>query len=275
MDWHIKAEELKFDQNLSWSELYKELPDINPSAIRAYIRRCSRYKGSEKPVGVIGDLHIPFEHKGYLPFLKDTFRKHHVGEIVSIGDLFDQYSYSRFIKKPISMNPREETKISKERIQKYIKAFPKLKVCLGNHDTRYIDRAEEFGIDSDILQGFRDIYGLPDTWEIYDEYDNYLIMDDVLYIHGSAYNGEKGAKIASMTEQMSVVMGHAHSFAGYWPIVNKRKIMFGLNVGCGISPHEYAFAYNKKDKLRPILGCGIVYNSGYAQFIPMGEKYWS
>lgn len=43
---------------------------------------------------------------------------------------------------------------------------------------------------------------------------------------------------------------------------------------CGIDIQAYAFAYGKHDKDRPILGCAIVFNSGYAEFIPMPSEYF-
>jgi predicted phosphodiesterase len=236
--------------------------------------RFEKEKNSPEVVGVIGDLHLPFGHPNYLAFLKDTFKKYHVTQVVSVGDIFDHYSYSRFTKKPIAMTAKQEREMSIEQAKPYYQAFPNLKVCLGNHDVRYIERVEEFGIDDAIIKDFKDIYEMPKGWEIYDEYDNYIIINDVLYIHGSAYNGQSGAKSAAINEQMSVCMGHGHSFAGVSPIANKRKLMFGMNVGCGIDPGAYAFAYNKKDKLRPLLGCGIIYSPSFAIWVPMGAEFF-
>jgi hypothetical protein len=282
MDWKQEAERLKFDEGYSWTEVYAALrhyfPELTDKQVEEKVRRAlrnsPRYPRTERPVGVVGDLHTPFDHPGYLQFLKDTFKKFHVGQAVFVGDLFDHYSYSRFTKKPLAMNPKQEKELAREHIKKYCEAFPRAKVVLGNHDTRYIDRAEEFGIDAELIKDFKEIYGLPAGWEVYDEFDNPLIMGDVLYIHGSAYNGQYGAKQAAINEQMSVVMGHGHAFAGVWPIANKRKLMFGMNVGCGIDIGAYAFIYNKKDKFRPLLGCGIVFNSSYAIWIPMGKEYF-
>lgn len=245
--------------------------------IRSALRKSERYiqmHQVQKPVGIVGDLHTPFDHPNYLPFVKDTFKLFNVGRKVFIGDLFDQYAYSKFPKKPLALNPKQEKDMAKSRIKKYCEAFPKADVVLGNHDTRYIGRAEEFGIDPELIKEFKDIYGLPKGWNVYDEYENCLIIDDVLYIHGSAYNGQNGAKQAALNEQMSVVMGHGHAFAGVFPIANKRRLMFGMNVGCGIDIGAYAFAYNKKDKFRPLLGCGIVFNKSYAIWVPMGDKYF-
>ena len=47
-----------------------------------------------------------------------------------------------------------------------------------------------------------------------------------------------------------------------------------MNVGCGINVDAYAFAYGKHAKMKSqCWGCGIVYDSHTALFIPMGEKY--
>lgn len=281
MSWKEEARRLRFEQGLSWAEttaviqrLYFPNADTQTvrDTVRGYLRRLPEYKQGKQQqeiIGVVGDLHFPFAHPNYLQFLRNTFKQYGVTRVVFIGDLFDHYSYSRFVKKPIAMNPRQEKEKALEQIKPYYEAFPKADICLGNHDVRYIERAEEFGIDEDIIKDFKDIYGMPKAWKIYDEYENFLFIDNVLYIHGSAYNGQYGAKQAAINEQMSVVMGHGHSFAGVYPVANRRKLLFGMNVGCGISPAEYAFAYNKKDKFRPLIGCGIVFNESHATWVPM------
>lgn len=274
--WKEKALAMKI-AGKSWTEVYSKFPEVSMSTIRHWINKQPEYtvqKQKEEVVGVIGDLHIPFVHPNYLAFLQDTFKKFKVTRVVSIGDVFDHYSYSRFVKKPIAMTARQEKELAIEQIKPYVKAFPKLDLCLGNHDTRLIERVEEFGIDDEIIKDFKDIYHLPKGWTIYDEYENYLIIDEVLYIHGSAYGGKDGAKQAALNEQMSVAMGHAHGFAGLFPVANKRKLMFGLNAGCGIDPGAYSFAYNKKDKFRPLLGCGIVFSSSYAIWVPMSKQFF-
>lgn len=284
-NWKSTAEKLKFDDGLSWTDLTDRMkpffPDLTEKQVlekvRSALRNSDRYraeKRQDKPVGVIGDLHCPFIHPNYFRFCNDTFKSFNVGRKVSIGDLFDHYSYSRFPKKPLAMNARQEMKMAKSQIEPFCREFSEMDIVLGNHDTRYIDRAEEFGIDEELIREFKDIYDLPKGWRVYDEYENFLTINDVLYIHGSAYNGKDGAKQAAINEQMSVVMGHGHAFAGVFPIANKRKLMFGMNVGCGIDVGAYAFAYNKKDKFRPLLGCGIVFSSSYAIWVPMGREYF-
>ena len=101
-----------------------------------------------------------------------------------------------------------------------------------------------------------------------------FIIDGVLYKHGESCAGVNGALNAALRERMSVCIGHLHALAGVKYSANKRDIIFGANVGCGIDIKAYAFAYGKLSKDRPILGCTVVFNSGHAEFIPMPGKYF-
>jgi len=43
-------------------------------------------------------------------------------------------------------------------------------------------------------------------------------------------------------------------------------------VGCLIDEESYAFAYAKTNKKKNILGCGIVHDETYAEFIPFRRR---
>ena len=65
-------------------------------------------------------------------------------------------------------------------------------------------------------------------------------------------------------------MGHTHSVGGIEWSANEKDIIFGMNVGSGISRHKYAFAYGKDTRRKPVLGVGVVTDRGrHAQFMPM------
>lgn len=254
-------------------QIKPQFPDKNDLQIHDTVRRAiGRKKTSmaEKPIGVIGDLHAPFNHPNYLQFCIDTFKAHGVGQIVCIGDLVDNHALSRHPTEPCAMGAYAELDRALEQVELVVKAFPKAKMCQGNHDTIPLRQAATVGIGERFLKSFSEVFNLPKAWEISDEF----IIDDVLYKHGVNCGGENGAVNAAKTECMSVVIGHAHSFAGCKYIVNPRNIRFGLSVGCGIDVQAYSFAYGKAMTRRPILGCGIVYNSGKADFVPMGAEYF-
>lgn len=234
------------------------------------VTRGKPLKTTDKPVGVFSDPHIPFNHPNYLQFCIDTFKKYGVGQVVCCGDLVDNHALSRFQTEPSAKGAYDELDMSIAEVKKFVKAFPRVKMLRGNHDDIPIRQAKTIGMGERYLKSYSELLEIPKTWEIEDE----IIINDVLYKHGINCLGKDGAYNAAIAERMSTVIGHAHAFAGCKYAANKRDIIFGINVGCGIDIDAYAFAYGKYDKNRPILGCGIVHSSEWAEFIPMGREYF-
>lgn len=285
MNWKERAEQLKFEQGYSWSELAEEMQCYFPSLngqqvlekVRGYLRNTEQYKQAntkqhnlKRPVGVFSDTHIPFDHPNYLQFLIDTFKQYNVGQVVCCGDIVDHHALSRFQTETCAKGSYDELDMAIERLKAYTKAFPKCRVTLGNHDLIPERQAASVGIGKRYLKSLSELLELPKTWLIEEEF----ILDGVLYKHGINCLGKDGALNTAISERMSTVIGHSHSFGGCKYSANKRDIIFGLNVGCGIDIDAYAFAYGKYDKNRPTLGCGIVFDSGNAIFVPMGKKYF-
>jgi len=277
LTWQEEAKELKFSEGKSWDEitdllLPKYWPDEKWSKIKERIRSPFRERKplDDRPVGVFGDPHIPFDHPGYLPFLVDTFKQYKVGQVVCVGDMVDHHAMSRHETETCAKSALDELDMAIETVAKYTKAFPKVKWCTGNHDTIPERQAATVGIDKRYLKALPEVLQIPKTWETSEEF----IIDDVLYKHGINCTGKDGAINTAIQERMSTVIGHSHAFGGCKYSANKRDIIFGLNAGCGIDIAAYAFAYGKNAKFRPTLGCGIVFNNGYAIFVPMGTQYF-
>ncbi len=93
-------------------------------------------------------------------------------------------------------------------------------------------------------------------------------IDGVTYLHGEGYSGPLGALKCAQTHMAPVVIGHLHSYAGVLFNANPRHLFWGMNAGCLIDRHAYAFAYAKNSPAKPILGCGIV-RGGVPTFVPM------
>ena len=272
-----KAEIIEWrEQGLSLYEIAERLkssyPDKTERQLWDMAHGATRRKKSmsEKPVGVFSDPHIPFNHPNYLQFCIDTFKKFGVGQVVCCGDLVDHHAISRFQSEPCAKGAYDELDMSIAEVSKYVKAFPKVRMCKGNHDAIPVRQAATVGIGERYLKSYSELLHLPKTWEIADEF----IINDVLYKHGINCMGKDGAINSAIQERMSTVIGHSHAFGGCKYSANKRDIIFGMNVGCGIDIDAYAFAYGKYDKNRPTLGCGIVFDSGNAIFVPMGKEYF-
>lgn len=226
---------------------------------------------SEKPVGVIPDMHIPFHHPNFIRFCADTFKRYGVGRIVSTGDLVDFHAISRHQTETCAKSPIDELEMTIEGVREVAEEFPDVDMVPGNHDWIYIRQAATLGIDERFLKSFSELFQLPKGWRIHNDE---FIHGNVLYKHGINCLGKNGALNAAIQERMSTVIGHSHSFGGCQYSANARNIIFGMNVGCGIDIRAYAFAYGKHMKYRPTLGCGVVFNESSAIFVPMGQEYF-
>ena len=215
---------------------------------------------------IIGDTHIPFEKKGYLDFVVETKKRYKCSEIVHIGDLVDNHAISYHEVDCDGMSAEDEMREADKRLKNWFKAFPKVKMCRGNHD-RMVDRkGKTSGLPKRVFKKFRDIWNLPKGWT--DDWS--FIIKGVLYKHGTGYSGKYAHIQAAYDNRISTVIGHAHSVAGVEWTASDRDIIFGLSVGCGIDRKTYAMAYQQNFKRKPILGCGVVIDDNRnALFVPM------
>ena len=215
---------------------------------------------------VIGDIHIPFNHRKYLSFCKKVQEDFACNTVVQIGDMVDNHAISYHDHNPDGFSSGDEYKRAMNELAKWYKAFPVVKVTVGNHDLLPQRKAVTHGLASVYMRNLSELWQSPPGWV----WDTRFEIDNVIYTHGSGMSG-KCAHINRAKENMqSTVIGHIHTHAGVGYIASDSKLIFGMNVGCGISISSYTFAYQKDFAIRPILGCGVVLNNGAsAQFVPM------
>ena len=221
-----------------------------------------------KNILVISDSHIPFEHPDYLDFCKRIHKAFKCSEVVHIGDIVDNHSISYHEHNPNLWNPLGEMKKADEHLKPWFKAFPKVKLCRGNHDSLVDRKGKTVGLPKRCFKPFREIWNLPDKWV--DAFEHQI--DGVRYFHGTGYAGKYSHVQAAIDSRQSIVMGHTHSTCGVEYIANSREIIFGMNVGCGIKRSSLAFAYGKDFKRKPIIACGVVSitkKGTNAQVLPM------
>jgi predicted phosphodiesterase len=217
----------------------------------------------ERPIGVIGDTHLPFAHPRYLEFCQDVFEEAGATEIVHIGDLFDNHAMSYHESDPDGDAAGREFQLAMSMANDWYEAFPEAYWILGNHDNLPLRRIKSAGLPKGILR--ERLYGNPDSWKV----RNFVVLRDVRFSHGIGSAGIMGHLNLSKAKGMSVVMGHCHSFGGVAYRANENDLFFGMNVGCGIDIEAYGMEYSKDFINRPTLGCGLVYNSHHAVFVPM------
>lgn len=221
---------------------------------------------SKKPRLVVSDIHLPFAIDGWLDFIKETHKKFDCDdEIIINGDLWDFHFYSFHTSETDAMSGLDEFDIAKEMTLELVKAFPKVRLTLGNHDNILIRRIKELGIDKRFTKTLHELFNLPQTWIIGDEF----IIDNVYYRHCGCCGGKTGHINSAISNRMSTVSSHLHADGGIGYITSPNgETIFGLNTGALCDDGAYALRYGVNNRFKTTLGCGVVFNERYAVFEP-------
>lgn len=222
----------------------------------------------EKPknriMGCIGDLHLPVMKKGYIEFLIDTFKKWNVTDIMFMGDCVDMSTLSHHVPEADAPSVPEEFSQAQKTLDILYKVFPTAKCCKGNHTARLEKRASDSGIPAFCIKSLRELFKIPKTWDIQDVFE----INGVTYTHGTQFNSRNILTTAANFTSGSLVIGHQHSLLGVVYNTNMfGRESFAMACGCGVDETAYAFRYGKNNKMKSVLGCGIVVSSREAYAI--------
>ena len=220
---------------------------------------------------VIGDLHEPVAHPGYLQFCRDLYKEFTCNQVVFIGDVVDWHAISFHEKEPQCPGAGDEYEQTKEKIARWHEAFPRALVTIGNHDCRPQRLAKTVNVPECFLKDYNTLWGT-DGWT----WDYNFLIDDVYYCHGTGTSGIHPAWNKSGKMLMSVVMGHCHSRAGIKWRVNPLKRIFAMDVGCGVDNDAFQFVYGRECDDKPILAAAVVLDGEPVHrmmAMSRGEKY--
>jgi len=239
-----------------------DLNGLSHRQLRKYIselREENTIKGTGNKL-VIGDLHEPFSLDEYLDFNIGLYKKYDCDSVVFIGDVIDSSAASYHESDPDGLSAGDELYWAKQRLKRWYQAFPgtienPVNILLGNHDLIFARKVKSAGLPKNILKSFGDIIEAPETWIFHTEDQVY---DNVLYSHGNIGN----AYTKALQNRMSVVQGHLHSQSFIQYSVSIKDVIYGLNVGCGIDHHKYAFAYGQPFPKKPVISSAVVLNHG-------------
>jgi metallophosphoesterase superfamily enzyme len=204
---------------------------------------------------IIPDPHLPFEHPKALAFVEEQIKRFQPDEIIFLGDISDQYAWSKYPKTAAALNASQELKELRSRLKQWVKLIPTCKVCIGNHDRRIAIKLDEASIPSEISITLHDLFQLPDTWIINDEF----VVDNILFKHGDDLPGGRNATSNILnTMHQSTVTGHLHSVASITWRNNGYNKIFSMVCGCLVDTDSYAAAYGKKFRDKPMVGVGVI-----------------
>lgn len=228
-------------------------PLDEPSELVDKSIKFNKFVSRQKNILVVGDTHIPYEKEGYLDFCIEQYDKWNCDTVIHIGDLIDSHATSRHPSIPDAYSAGDELSYTIRKLRSWYKAFPNMKVCIGNHDIRSYKIAAEYGIASKWMKGFADALEVP-NWEFEESFE----INGIVYTHGTGTTGQNAAHLRALNLGQSVVMGHLHSESSiiYHQIAS--KTIFGMIVGCGVDEKSYGMNYAKNFPRKSIMSCGII-----------------
>ena len=216
---------------------------------------------------VIPDIHAPYLHIDALDFLHKIKKLLNPTRVICLGDEIDFHSYSMHKPNPDLLSPGHELAKALGYIDTLHELFPKMDILHSNHGSLVYRKGIENGTPRHVLKSYNEFMGIPvEDWKWHDR----LIItlpngERVLFGHYFSADPLK----ASQSFGMSLCQGHSHtSFElKYWQS-EYGKLHFAITSGCLIDDKSLAFAYNKLQIKRPILGVTFIENS-QPTLIPM------
>lgn len=223
---------------------------------------------------VIPDLHFPYCHPDSLDFLHKLKKLLNPTRVICLGDELDYHAMSFHDSDPDLDSSGAELVKALGYIDTLHDLFPKMDLMDSNHGSMAYRKAKHHGMPRHLLKSYNEVLCVPsEDWKWHDK----LVLtlpsgENVVFGH---YFGADVMR-ASQSMGMSIVQGHAHSSfeIRYWQ--NHMGLHFGATVGCLIDDKSMAFAYNKLQIKRPIMGAMFIENS-IPQLIPMvvnAENRW-
>lgn len=207
---------------------------------------------------VISDQHMPYEHPDMFEFLEAVKKKHKPTLVVNIGDEVDKHSLSFHDSDVDLPSAGYELELAIGKIKQMEKMFPDMLIVDSNHGSLAVRKFKHHGIPMKYLASQHEIYGVSERWQWVNDLSVILPNGQACYFcHGMVKNG---IKLAAQ-RGTNVVQGHYHTDFKIEYIGNPNNLLFSLQVGCLIDRHSLAFAYDKLNLNRPIIGVGLVIDS--------------
>lgn len=216
-----------------------------------------------KKILVISDMHTPYGHPDTVDFLKALKRKYSFDKVVCIGDEVDYHALSFHDSDPDLLGAGQELEDAIAALSPIYKMFPRVDVVESNHGSMVLRKALVTGMPRRLLKSYNDILLAPKGWKWSDDLSLNTPLGPVYFHHS------RGAALkTSQAYGMSHVCGHQHEQfnISYWS--TPEKLLFAMTTGCLIDRRSYAFAYNKTNLKRPIIGVGVIID-GLPKLEPM------
>lgn len=220
----------------------------------------------------IGDTHFPFVKNAYLKKTIAWAKKHQPDVIIQIGDLYDNYAFSKYTKVVNYMTPEQELrkgrKLAEQMWKDFKKVAPKAKCyqMMGNHCARIIKRVLERlpALDMRIklkdqvskLHNIDGLFQFPGVTSMLD-YRAELKLNGIIFIHG--FKGNIGDHVKYFHK--NVVAGHLHRGGIVYQKIGGKTVW---EMNCGFLGDDKAlpFQYGETKTTTWTPGFGVIDGDG-------------
>jgi hypothetical protein len=213
---------------------------------------------------VISDQHIPYQHPDMMRFLAACKKKYEPDYVVNIGDEVDAHALSFHDSDPDLPSAGDELRLARKHLKTMYKMFPEMTLVESNHGSMVYRKGKHFGIPTDYLKSYRDILHAPEGWVWVDELILQTATGPVMFRH----QFKKDPLIFAQQMAMHVCQGHYHEDFNVQYVSTPHALLWAATAGCLIDKKSLAFAYNKANTKRPILGIIWIFR-GLPYTIPM------
>lgn len=222
-----------------------------------------------KRVLLISDQHFPYNHPDIIAFLTAIKKRYRPDRIINLGDELDYHAISFHNHDPDLMSPSDELQTAINRITPLYKLFPKMDLLESNHGSLVYRKGKFGGLPMDVFKSYREVLGAPKGWNWHRELIITLSDKSQLYLcHGKINDVLRHSQMIGM----NVCVGHFHERFEIRHWTSKTgKLHWGMVSGCLIDDGSLAYAYNKQNIQRPIIGTSIIIE-GRPKLIPLLMK---
>lgn len=208
---------------------------------------------AKNKVLIVSDLHFPFHDKKSLKKVLRLIAKERPTHVIQIGDVLDQYVFSKYSKSS-SITPKKDVVKGLKLAQSFwstVKSLaPKAKriQILGNHDLRLAKRISEKIPEMAELFSHKDLYKFSGV-EVLESDRDYKIIDGVVYCHGWL---SKSLDHATYFNKPTV-HGHRHR-----PAIETKGKLWSMDTGYLANPSSKPLSYTMSKYSQWRHACGIV-----------------
>lgn len=203
----------------------------------------------------ISDMHIPYHHKGLLPFLEGLKRRYEPTRVVCLGDELDKHAMSFHDSDPDLPSAGDELKKALPVIRELENMFPEMDLIDSNHGSLLYRKAKHHGIPRHYLRGYNEVLEVGKGWKWHFDLTLDLPDGQKVYVHhGKSANALRVAQMMGMSH----VCGHYHESFGVQYCSTPASLIWAMNTGCLIDRKALAFAYSNNNMKRQVIGTGLI-----------------